>query len=124
CPAPKLTSLELVEAQSDWLLVRWHVANDSLVGGFSLTHLNQQQQNPSWSQSIQLPAQQRLMRLEQLDANSDYTLCIQADGKYLQALSSNSPTAYVVDRQRDHSHHLASSNRKCIQVSIYIYIDI
>lgn len=113
CPAPKLTTLELAEAHADWLALRWHVANDSLVGGFSL-HL-QWPAGRGWAPPVQLPAAQRAHRLDRLEPNQDYTLCVQADGRYLRPLA-NPPTAYVLDRQRDHAHQLSTSNRKCIQV--------
>lgn len=119
CPVPIITSLEIERLEHNQVALKWEVLNDSLVGGFTLDYHHTEERLPIVTNK-QLPANERTIDILNLNSTTLYTICVQANGKYLRAFT-NKPTAYVVDHQRTHFNDYVSSNRKCIQVSVLVY---
>lgn len=114
CPVPIITSLEIEQLEYNLVTIKWEVLNDSLVGGFTLDYHHTEDRLPL-AINKQLSANERTLDILNLNSTTLYTICVQANGKYLRAFT-NKPTAYVVDHQRTHFNDYVTSNRKCIQV--------
>lgn len=121
CPVPLISSLELVTIESTVLKLRWEVQNDSLVGGFSLDYHLASERAILQASSLQpignrkLSAAERSAELGDLVPETQYSVCVQANGRYLKMASSTKPTPYVVGLPRSYGEFV-TSNRKCIQV--------
>ena len=116
-----IASLEVERLEHNVVTIRWEVQNDSLVGGFVLDYFLTENRFPLVA-NRQLSTGERTLDIVNLNSSTLYTLCVQANGKYLRAVT-NKPTAYVVDHQRTHVNDYVTSNRKCVQVSRFPHLD-
>ena len=118
CPVPIISSLEIERLEHNLVKIKWSVQNDSLVGGFTLDYHHTEDRLPL-AINRQLTTTERTLNISNLNSTTLYTICMQANGKYLRAFT-NKPTAYVVD-QRTHFNDYVTSNRKCIQVCLSFF---
>lgn len=115
CPLPLISLIEIVSLNYDSVTIHWDVQNDTLIGGFTLDYHHSKQNNlPIASESRQLTSNDRKLKLDGLQSETYYTICIQANGKYLR-MFNNKPSPYVIDHQRNYLDY-SSTNRKCLQV--------
>lgn len=112
-----ITSLDVERIEHNQVTIRWDVQGNGteLVGGFTLDYHHTNDRFPL-AINRQLSSIDRSIDILNLNSTTLYTICVQANGKYLAAFT-NKPTAYVVDHQRTHFNDFVTSNRKCIQVS-------
>ncbi|RWS30041.1 chaoptin-like protein [Leptotrombidium deliense] len=89
------------------------ICEDTLVGGFTLDYHLTSDRIPVVT-NRRLSSLERNVFIDHLESETWYTVCVQANGKYLRALN-NKPTPYVVDHQRNYGDY-STSNRKCLQV--------
>lgn len=117
CPVPMISSLEIENLEYNSISIKWELQNnsDSLVGGFTLDYHHTEDRFPK-AFNRQFSANERKFEIVNLNSTTLYTICVQANGKYLRAFT-NKPIAYVVDHQRNHLNDYVTSNRKCVQVS-------
>lgn len=120
CRVPMLTALEVERIEYNQITIKWDIQRNGteLVGGFTLDYHHTEERFP-FAVNRQLSATERSIDILNLNSTTLYTICVQANGKYLRAFT-NKPTAYVVDHQRTHFNDFVTSNRKCIQVSLFL----
>ena len=133
CPIPMITTFEVLKVDPGSVRLSWEVQNETLVGGFTLEYYLTSERSLTSPAGLQLNQAARTAELRDLVAEKWYTVCVEANGKYLRTSSltvagnplemfnDNKPTPFV---QLDHHHlqkHLlqnfVTSNRKCSQVS-------
>ena len=113
CPVPLISFVELVKIESTTITIRWDVQNGSLVGGFTLEyHINADRAHAIINQKLN--SDDRSTTLGPLQAESQYTICVQANGRFAK-LATSEPTPYVVGLQRTYGEYV-TGNRKCVQV--------
>lgn len=134
CPIPMITTMEVYKLEPSSVRVNWQVQNESLVGGFTLEYYLTSERSLTSPAGLQLNPAARTAELRDLVAEKWYTVCVEANGKYLHtsALSSmaiassleafhdNKPTsAFMLDHhpQKHLLQDFVTSNRKCSQVS-------
>lgn len=118
CPVPLISLLVINSTSATEIAIRWTVQNDSLVGGFSLDiHLTSDRSQVL--PNLKLASQERVSHIKNLIPETEYTLCVQANGRYLKMASSR-PTPYVVGLERSYGEYV-TSNRKCVQVRAQAY---
>jgi len=133
CPVPLISSFEIVTLEATGLKLSWEVQNDSLVGGFSLDyHLASERILPlaaatsaaatSGIANRKLLAEARSAEIGDLLPETQYSVCVQANGRYLKMASSTKPTPYVVGLPRSYGEFV-TSNRKCIQARTLAFND-
>lgn len=117
CPVPLISMVDIVKLESTSCTLRWEVQNATLVGGFVIDYQLTADRNSAMT-SINIAPFERQIDMVQLNPETLYTVCIQANGKYLQNEGSTQPT-YVVDHQQKFGELVTSTygNRKCLQVS-------
>ncbi|KAI2808861.1 hypothetical protein BLOT_000002, partial [Blomia tropicalis] len=132
CPIPMITTFEVLKVDPGSVRLSWEVQNETLVGGFTLEYYLTSERSLTSPAGLQLNQAARTAELRDLVAEKWYTVCVEANGKYLRTSSltvagnplemfnDNKPTPFV---QLDHHHlqkHLlqnfVTSNRKCSQV--------
>jgi hypothetical protein len=114
CPVPLISLMEITKLESTQMIIRWEVQNDTLVGGFTLEYHLTSDRTPPLTHKYLGPFE-RHSEITNLIPENWYTVCIQANGKYLRS-ESNKPTPYVIDHQKNFAEYV-TSNRKCSQVS-------
>ena len=118
CPVPMISMMEISKLESTQVRIRWQVHNVSLLGGFTLEYyLTEANQTPPMS-----PLTQKILgpfdrQLDIIDLKPDnwYTVCIQANGKYVRT-DDNKPSLNAIDHIKSYAEFF-SSTRKCSQVS-------
>lgn len=132
CPIPMITLFEVAKLESSAVRLRWEVQNETLVGGFTLEYYLTSERSLTSPAGLQLNPAARTAELRDLVSEKWYTVCVEANGKYLRTSPAGSslppssaldyspsrPTAFVADHH--HQKHLlqdfVTGNRKCSQV--------
>ncbi len=133
CPIPMITSFDVIKVEPSSVRLGWQVQNETLVGGFTLEYYLTSERSLTSPAGLQLNPAARTAELRDLVAEKWYTVCVEANGKYLRA--SSSPSASSLEASSSYSkpstafmsidHHpqkhllqdFVTSNRKCSQVS-------
>jgi len=113
CPMPVIAVLEIIKLESSQVVVRWEVQNDTLVGGFTLDYHLTSHKTPTNTHKYLGPFE-RQFKIISLTAEQWYSICVQANGKYLRS-EGNKPTPYVIDHQKNFAEYV-TSNSKCLNV--------
>lgn len=121
-----LTQFEIIKLEPSLIRLGWEVQNETLVGGFTLEYYVTSERSLTSPAGLQLNSAARTVDIPGLVAEKWYTVCIEANGKYLgRAHLSNplgavsGPTAIVTADYYGQKHLLqdfVTSNRKCSQV--------
>lgn len=140
CPIPMLTQLDIVKVESNSIQLGWQVQNETLVGGFTLEYYLTSERSLTSPAGLQLNPAARTAEIRDLVAEKWYTVCLEANGKYLRSpmstldlsptmemfsdtsvLTSNKPNAFMLDyhSQKHLLQDFVTSNRKCSQVSYF-----
>lgn len=114
CPVPTISIIEISKLESTQVRIRWEVQNDTLVGGFTLEYYLTANRTPPLTQKILGPTD-RQSDITDLRPDNWYTICVEANGKYLRSESIN-PMPYVIDHNKNFAEYV-TTNRKCSQVS-------
>lgn len=127
CPIPMITSFDVLKVEPSSVRVSWQVQNETLVGGFTLEYYLTSERSLTSPAGLQLNPAARTAELRDLVAEKWYTVCVEANGKYLRASSPSAssleafskPTAFMLDHhpQKHLLQEFVTSNRKCSQVS-------
>lgn len=113
CPVPLISLKEISKLESTQVRIKWEVQNDSLVDGFTLEHYLTANKTLPLTQKLLGPFD-RQSDITDLKPENWYTVCVEANGKYLRS-ESNKPTPYVIDQNKNFSQYV-TTNRKCSQV--------
>ena len=130
CPIPMITSMELIKMEPSSVRVSWQVQNESLVGGFTLEYYLTSERSLTSPAGLQLNSAARTAELRDLVAEKWYTVCVEANGKYLhtsllaasasslEVFQGDKPSAFMLDHhpQKHLLQDFVTSNRKCSQV--------
>lgn len=114
CPIPLISLIKFSEIESTKVRIRWEVQNDTLVGGFTLEYYPTSNRTLPLTQRY-LGAFDRHSVITDLKPENWYTVCVEANGKYLRS-ENNKPMPYVIDDHKNFAEYV-TRNRKCSQVS-------
>lgn len=118
CPVPIISMMEISKPESTQVRIRWQVHNVSLLGGFTLEYFLTANQTSPLTQKILGPFDRQL-DLTDLKPDHWYTVCIQANGKYVRTEDSK-PALNAVDHMNSFAEFFGTT-RKCSQVSVPLY---
>nr|XP_027195169.1 protein artichoke-like [Dermatophagoides pteronyssinus] len=93
CPIPLITLLEVNKIESSAIRLRWEVQNETLVGGFTLEYYLTSERSLTSPAGLQLNSGARNAELRDLVSEKWYTVCVEANGKYLRPSSSGTSMA-------------------------------
>jgi hypothetical protein len=114
CPVPIISMMEISKLESTQVRIRWQVHNVSLLGGFTLEYYLTANQTPPLTQKILGPFDRQLDIVD-LKPDNWYTVCIQANGKYVRT-DDIKPAHNTIDHMKSFAEFF-STTRKCSQVS-------
>lgn len=90
CPIPMITLLEVNKIEPNSIRLRWEVQNETLVGGFTLEYYLTSERSLTSPAGLQLNSGARNAELRDLVSEKWYTVCVEANGKYLRTSASSS----------------------------------
>lgn len=111
CPIPMITLLEVNKIESSSIRLRWEVQNETLVGGFTLEYYLTSERSLTSPAGLQLNSGARNAELRDLVAEKWYTVCVEANGKYLRTSSGSSAAASSSIGSSDHRTMIMSQQQ-------------
>lgn len=122
CPVPIISMMEISKLESTQVRIRWQVHNVSLLGGFTLEYYltaNQTSHLSPLTHKVLGPFDRQLDIVD-LEADNWYTICIQANGKYVRTDDMKSfAEFFTTARKCSQVRTLSPTERSLISLSTY-----
>ncbi|OTF81634.1 hypothetical protein BLA29_007157, partial [Euroglyphus maynei] len=107
CPIPMITLLEVNKIESNSIRLQWEIQNETLVGGFTLEYYLTSERSLTSPAGLQLNSAARNAELRDLVPEKWYTVCLEANGKYLRP-SSTSSTSLSSNNDKPKAYYMIS----------------